>query len=305
MFALPTPFILLQMIGMQYLPESPKFLLDKGHVEAAKIVLRMTLGDLSSSSSTDTGIPDMEIQLDEMIKNIQLLDASCHNQTEGGMTSAEENTCGDIDNSKKKSMLARQVDRISIKKRPSAYTKLSSANAYVDEIDQENISVTEVPTSPSDSGSITETIDSKKRKIDDISVFWEYRIPLVVVLTLMIFQQFTGRTLSLYSFYSFSAPDVFLIFQFCAGGVVVRNYAPKIFSSAGFGYHQSLMFNLALGGMKVLSTAVAIYFVDNLGRKYLLLMGIVLSSSGMLMLVISFFAGLDNSIGALLLLYIH
>ena len=82
---------------------------------------------------------------------------------------------------------------------------------------------------------------------------------------------------------------------------MVRNYAPKIFSSAGFGYRQSLLFNLALGGMKVVSTGVAIYFVDTLGRKSLLLMGILMSSSGMLMLMISFSAGYDMSIGKLYL----
>lgn len=81
------------------------------------------------------------------------------------------------------------------------------------------------------------------------------------------------------------------------GGVVVRNYAPKIFNSAGFGYRQSLLFNLALGGMKVGTTAMAIFFVDSLGRKPLLLGGIMLTSSGMLMLTLSFAAGLERNIG--------
>jgi hypothetical protein len=81
------------------------------------------------------------------------------------------------------------------------------------------------------------------------------------------------------------------------GGVVVRNYAPKIFNSAGIGYHRSLLFNLALGAMKVASTALAIYFVDSLGRKPLLLIGITLSSAGMLMLALSFATGLDSNVG--------
>lgn len=78
---------------------------------------------------------------------------------------------------------------------------------------------------------------------------------------------------------------------------MVRNYAPKIFTSVGFGYHESLLFNLVLGGMKVASTAVAIFFVDTVGRKPLLMGGITLSSAGMLMLVLSFATGLESNVG--------
>ena len=77
----------------------------------------------------------------------------------------------------------------------------------------------------------------------------------------------------------------------------MRNYAPEIFSSAGIGYHQSLLFNLVLGVMKVAATGAAICLVDTLGRKPLLLAGITLSSAGMLMLMLSFAMGLDNNVG--------
>ena len=48
----------------------------------------------------------------------------------------------------------------------------------------------------------------------------------------------------------------------------------------------------------MLSTGVAIYFVDTFGRKPLLLSGVVITSAGMLMLVLSFATeGLKNNVG--------
>ena len=78
---------------------------------------------------------------------------------------------------------------------------------------------------------------------------------------------------------------------------MVRNYAPKIFKSAGFGHRQSLLFNLALGGVKVLATTTSIYFVDSVGRKPLLLIGISISCIGMLILIVGFACGLESNIG--------
>jgi len=260
MFALPVPLILLQIIGMKFLPESPKFLLDNGHVTAAKRVLRMTLED----STTSDGVADIDVMLDIMVEDIQRLDASSHCDTlalsgEVVSSSAEE----ERDSNKTKSVLARHVKRLSKKQRPSAYAQLTSAVVSEDDTDDDTPQQSEAHSAWSN------------WSIKNLNTFWEYKTPLIVILILMVFQQFTG-------------------------GVVVRNYAPKIFSSAGFGYHQSLLFNLALGAMKVVSTAVAIYFVDTLGRKSLLLIGILMSSSGMLMLLLSFSTGLDMSIGVFL-----
>ncbi len=70
----------------------------------------------------------------------------------------------------------------------------------------------------------------------DNEILIEYRFPLLVIIILMVFQQFTG-------------------------GVVIRNYAPEIFEEAGFGSSASLLFNFVLGIIKVIVTAWAIYKV--------------------------------------------
>jgi MFS family permease len=63
--------------------------------------------------------------------------------------------------------------------------------------------------------------------------FRQYLIPILVIIALMFFQQFTG-------------------------GVVVRNYAPKIFHLAGYGDVASLKFTVILGVVKVLVTGWSI-----------------------------------------------
>jgi MFS transporter, SP family, galactose:H+ symporter len=67
--------------------------------------------------------------------------------------------------------------------------------------------------------------------------FRQYLIPIVVIVVLMFFQQFTG-------------------------GVVVRNYAPKIFSLAGYGKVASLVFTVILGCVKVIVTVWAVMNVS-------------------------------------------
>jgi MFS family permease len=68
--------------------------------------------------------------------------------------------------------------------------------------------------------------------------FRQYLVPILVIVTLMFFQQFTG-------------------------GVVVRNYAPKIFHLAGYGDVASLKFTVILGVVKVLVTGWAILRVSS------------------------------------------
>lgn len=67
--------------------------------------------------------------------------------------------------------------------------------------------------------------------------FRQYLVPIIVIVVLMIFQQFTG-------------------------GVVVRNYAPKIFLIAGYGDVASLKFTVILGVVKVVITGWAIWNVS-------------------------------------------
>jgi SP family galactose:H+ symporter-like MFS transporter len=80
----------------------------------------------------------------------------------------------------------------------------------------------------------------------------EWRRPLVVALGLAIFQQITGINAIIY-------------------------YANQIFASAGFATEVSRaeVTTWAIGGVNVLATLIAIAFIDNIGRRILLLAGFV------------------------------
>jgi MFS transporter, SP family, galactose:H+ symporter len=80
----------------------------------------------------------------------------------------------------------------------------------------------------------------------------EWRHPLVVAIGLAIFQQITGINAIIY-------------------------YANQIFASAGFASAESQanVTTWAIGGVNVVATLVAIAFIDNVGRRKLLLTGLV------------------------------
>ena len=70
---------------------------------------------------------------------------------------------------------------------------------------------------------------------------------------------------------------VLAVFQQITGINTVIYYAPRIFEQAGLGRVSALMQSTIVGAVNVLLTLVAIFFVDKLGRKPLLL----ISSAGM------------------------
>ena len=101
--------------------------------------------------------------------------------------------------------------------------------------------------------SIAETISKEGKKASWGEVFGkEWRRPLLIAVGLAIFQQITGINAIIY-------------------------YANQIFASAGFATEtsRSTMTLWAIGGVNVLSTFVAIAFIDRIGRRKLLLTGLI------------------------------
>ena len=80
----------------------------------------------------------------------------------------------------------------------------------------------------------------------------EWRRPLVVAIGLAVFQQITGINAIIY-------------------------YADQIFASAGFATEASraMVTTWAIGGVNVLATLIAVAFIDQVGRRKLLLAGLV------------------------------
>ncbi|KAL3147178.1 species-specific tRNA processing, variant 3 [Trebouxia sp. C0010 RCD-2024] len=78
----------------------------------------------------------------------------------------------------------------------------------------------------------------------------QYRPQLVISLMFMMFQQFTGINAIIF-------------------------YAPVLFNSIGSGHTAALLNTVIIGAVNVLATVVAIVVVDRLGRKFLLIAGVI------------------------------
>jgi sugar porter (SP) family MFS transporter len=92
------------------------------------------------------------------------------------------------------------------------------------------------------------------------------RAGLVVGLALAIFQQITGINTVIY-------------------------YAPSLLKNAGFGNNAALLANVAVGAVNVLLTLVAIWLLDRVGRRPLLLTGTAGMVVGMAVTAVAFTGG--------------
>ncbi len=104
----------------------------------------------------------------------------------------------------------------------------------------------------------------------------EWRHPLLVAVGLAIFQQITGINAIIY-------------------------YANQIFASAGFASpeSQAVVTTWAIGGVNVLATLIAIAFIDNEGRRKLLLAGLVGMGVSLVVVGVAFqFIGANDQAGA-------
>jgi sugar porter (SP) family MFS transporter len=66
---------------------------------------------------------------------------------------------------------------------------------------------------------------------------------------------------------------LFAVFNQVSGINAIIYYSPRIFEMTGLGRHSSLLSTVGIGGVNFLFTALAINFIDRLGRKPLMLIG--------------------------------
>lgn len=119
------------------------------------------------------------------------------------------------------------------------------------------------------------SIEVKTGSWKDIMAPW-IRPALIVGIALAFFQQVTGINTIIY-------------------------YAPTIFEFAGFGSHKvSILATVGVGMVNVLMTVVAIWFIDRLGRKPLLYIGLVGMALSLGLLGLAFY--LPGMMGALKML---
>ncbi|MFZ4725149.1 MAG: sugar porter family MFS transporter [Paludibacter sp.] len=99
----------------------------------------------------------------------------------------------------------------------------------------------------------------------------ELRLPLLVGIGLAFFQQITGINTIMY-------------------------YAPLIFEKSGLSIDSALYQTILIGVINLVFSLVAIYFVDRLGRKPLLIIGSTLMTISLLILSFSFTYGMSSII---------
>lgn len=93
---------------------------------------------------------------------------------------------------------------------------------------------------------------------------------------------------------------VLALFSQITGINAIIYYAPEIFKNIGFGTDSALQQTLTIGFVNTIFTFVAIYFIDRMGRRTLLLWGL----SGMIVCLLGtglvFYLGLSSSIWTLI-----
>lgn len=126
-----------------------------------------------------------------------------------------------------------------------------------------------------DSHSMFQDVTAYQRQssvwVDYKMLLVQYRLPMIIVLVLMFFSQFTGS-------------------------VVIRNYAPIIFEDAGFSFLQGLWLNFCVSVINACFVWLASSFLDTWGRKPLLLLGIAITALGCSLMALGFWLGMGKSI---------
>ncbi len=89
------------------------------------------------------------------------------------------------------------------------------------------------------------------------------------------------------------------VFQQLCGINTVMYYGPSLLAKAGFGNskagadeREKLIYSLPLAGMNALGTLVAVFYIDKIGRRYIMLR--MLPGIGVSLLLISLGLGLHN-----------
>lgn len=85
-----------------------------------------------------------------------------------------------------------------------------------------------------------------------------------------------------------------IFFTFFTGGINIRIYAPTIFGLAGLGENDRAVMTVLLGCVKVVSTGLAVVFIDSTGRRLFFLAGLGLMAVAAALLVAAT-AALDDS----------
>lgn len=88
---------------------------------------------------------------------------------------------------------------------------------------------------------------------------------------------------------------LFAFFNQVSGINAIIYYAPRIFQMAGLGAHSSLLSTVGIGLINFLFTLIAIYFIDRVGRRVLMMIGSAGLICSLFLVAFTFYSGELNS----------
>ncbi len=286
---IPAVMAFLQSIGMCFLPDSPKWLMEKGRLEEAKIALSEIYGsqyllyeidNVFMSGSTSKRSSSAGARRADLPQDLLDYQAAAEKQERASRASADKITGSSPTNNNRllvsydSDMFDPNVDDdeegtttvVFKSSGPSQYSKLSTTSSAL------GSQARTTSTNGKDEHGVTAVSPETGMlaTATEAEVIREFRLAVVVIIVVQVLAQATG-------------------------GNVVRNYAPTIFEDSGVSEGMSLTYNVVLGAVKLLFTLLSVYFIDSSGRRSLMLYGIVLVAGGMLFLTLaSFFSDSGN-----------
>lgn len=253
-FLIPSALAILQSCCMVLLPESPRWLLEKGLLDKTRKALSAMYGGnfLTHCSCLERDNDDVPVEVRDYLRacdregKIVALAAAMEN---ADFESAKEQAAPRSPRAHTAGISAHSTNQGSTTHRH--LTKPESADG---EASSRN-------TSNSNSAHNTSSAALRALFLEEKDVLKQFQYPIYLIVVIQILAQVTG-------------------------GNVIRNYAPTIFENGGVSTTMSLTFNLVFGVIKTIFTFVSIAYIDDTGRLKLLVYGIVLVGTGMLFLAI-------------------
>ena len=249
---------------MLFLPESPKWLLEKGREDEAKRALIQIYGPSRDAAAMDS-------LLSRLLRADSIDSSSSPPHSLSQSQSAQSTGLVHSNTSNSDLVPASSAPSVSLVLVPTSEELGAVINEMHASPDRS------LPATPSP-GLLHSTLKFSPTEQDhssssvhgsgDMALLRAYEYPILLIAALQVLAQITG-------------------------GVVIRNYAPSIFESSGVSNSAALGYNLLLGVVKLLFTVFAVVYIERLGRRLLLSLGACLVALGMLLLTVSSAAASD------------
>eukprot|EP01031_Cornospumella_fuschlensis_P040581 gene40581-49476_t len=271
-FLLPGLLAFAQSIALFSLPESPKWLISKENAPKARAALAQIYGEELMNKIDEEERQKQLAAAEDSMQTVSLGYSS--NQPAYLQRFAANITNGDPDISA--SFASPIHDTLVLYEDVEAYRLLIRALACksVSASARTSFDQNTVQTNP------TRMTMSSLTDSNDI-----YSIQMDFLLTSLVGNTEEQAMISMYKYPIYVLIALQTLAQ-ASGANVVRNYAPTIFEDNGVSEQDALGYNVLLGGVKFLCTLWAVLYMERVGRRTLLLLGIAMVTIGMLLLTI-------------------